>query len=115
MGHGFCGNAGQYFCTGESRSSLPCSQSSMAAVAVNDFEIEARRYSVCDVAGTEFSRSAMPKPADHTNSPSCTTATEMPGALLADLKLEMVLSILDCFSVASFPVWATAKLAASRH
>src|SRR5665213_1574815 len=104
MGHGFSGNAGQYFCTGESRSSLPCSESSMAAVAVIDFEIEARRYSVCDVAGTEFSRSAMPKPADHTNSPSCTTAAEMPGALLAALKLEMVLSILASLSPENFPV-----------
>ena len=104
MGRGFCGNAGQYFCTGESRSSLPCSQSSMAAVAVIDFEIEPRRYSVCDVAGTEFSRSARPKPADHTNSPSCTTAADMPGALLAAMKLEMVLSILACFSAESFPV-----------
>src|SRR6202047_1058629 len=104
MGHGFCGNAGQYFCTGEPRSRLPRSQSCMAAVAVKVFEIEARRYSVCDVAGTEFSRSAMPKPADHTNSPSCTTAAEMPGALLAAMKLEMVLSILAWFSAESFPV-----------
>src|SRR5665213_2487906 len=101
MGHGFSGNAGQYFCTGESRSSLPCSQSSIAEVAVIDFEIEARRYSVCDVAGIEFSRSAMPKPADHTNSPSCTTAAETPGALLADLKLEIALLILACFSAES--------------
>src|ERR1700719_1601889 len=104
MGHGFCGNAGQYFCTGESRCSLPWSQSSMAAVAVIDFEIEHRRYTVCDVAGTEFSRSAMPKPADHINSPSCTTAAEMPGDLLAAMKLEMVLSILACFSAESLPV-----------
>ena len=42
----------------------------MAAVAVIDLEIEPSRYSVCDVAGTEFSRSAIPKPPDHTNSPS---------------------------------------------
>src|SRR5207248_11217106 len=104
MGHGFCGNAGQYFCTGESRSSLPCSQSAMAAVAVIGFEIEPRRYSVCDVAGTEFSRSATPKPADHTNSPSCTTAAEMPGALLSAMNFERALAILDCFSLESFPV-----------
>src|SRR5437879_3835182 len=104
MGHGFSGNAGQYFRTGESKSSLPRSQSSMAAVAVIGFEIEPRRYSVSDVAGTEFSRSAMPKPADHTNSPSCTTAAEIPGALLAAMNLEMALSIFACFSAESFPV-----------
>src|SRR5262245_3305463 len=104
MGQGFCGNAGQYFCTGESRSSLPLSQSAIAAVAVIGFEIEPRRYSVRDVAGTEFSRSAMPKPADQTNSPSCTTATEMPGALLDAMNVEMAASIFACFSSDSFPV-----------
>src|SRR5437868_1618186 len=104
MGNGFCGNAGQYFCTGESKSSLPRSQSAMAAVAVIGFEIEPRRYSVCDVAGTEFSRSAMPKPADHTNSPFCTTAAEMPGTLLEAMNAEMALSIFACFSLESFPV-----------
>jgi len=69
-----------------------------------DFEIEPRRYSVCEVAGTEFSRSAMPKPADHTNSPSCTMAAERPGTLLSAMNVEMALSIFACVSVESFPV-----------
>ena len=76
----------------------------MAVVAVSGFEIEPRRYSVLDVAGTEFSRSAMPKPADHTNSPSCTTAAETPGVWLSVMNFEMAFSILACFSAASFPV-----------
>lgn len=46
----------------------------------------------------------MPKPADHTNSPSCTTAAEMLGVLLAAMKLEMALSTLACFSAENFPV-----------
>ena len=96
MGHGFGGNVGQDFCTGMSRSSLPCSQSAMAAVAVIGFEIEPRRYNVYDVAGTEFSRSAMPKPADQTNSPSCTTAAETPGVWLSAMNFEMALSIFAC-------------------
>src|SRR5437773_5531535 len=104
MGHGFCGNAGQYFCTGESKSSLPCSQSAMVAVAVIGFEIEPRRYSVCDVAGTEFSRSAIPKPADHTNSPSCTTATDIPDTLVAAMNIATALSILAWLSPDSFLV-----------
>src|SRR5262245_52936450 len=36
----------------------------------SSIEIEPTRYTVCEVAGTEFSRSAIPKPADHTTSPS---------------------------------------------
>src|SRR5215831_3449009 len=104
MGHGFSGNAGQYFCTGESRSSLPLSQSAIAAVAVIGLEIEPRRYTVCDVAGTEFSRSDMPKPADQTNSPFCTTATDTPGTLLDAMNFEMAPSIFACFSSDSFSV-----------
>jgi hypothetical protein len=76
----------------------------MAAVAVIDFEIDPMRYSVCDVAGTELSRSAMPNPSDHTNSPFCTTATENPGALLDSMNLETAFSIFDRFSAESFPL-----------
>ena len=98
MGHGFWGNAGQYFWTGASRSSWPRSASTRAAVAVMGFEIEPRRYTVSAVAGTEFSRSAMPKPPDHTSFPSWTTATETPGAWPSARNFEMALSILACVS-----------------
>jgi hypothetical protein len=46
----------------------------------------------------------MPKPADHTNSPSCTTAAETPGVWLSVMNFEVAFSILACFSAASFPV-----------
>src|ERR1043166_5738244 len=90
---GFCGKAGQYFCTGASRSSLPCCQSCMAPTAVIGLETEARRYRVCEVAGTEFSRSAMPKPPDQTYSPFFTTATETPGTLFAAMNFATAVSI----------------------
>src|SRR5271155_4661649 len=93
MGHSFLGKAGQYFCTSASRSSFPRSESCRIAVAVIDLEIEPNRNSVEDVAGTKFSRSAMPKPEDQTSSPSCTTATEIPGMLFAPMKLEAAFSI----------------------
>ena len=85
-------------------SNWPCSQSVIAAVAVIGFEIEPRRYSVCDVAGTEFSRSAIPKPPDHTNSPSCSAATDMPGTLFAAMNVATALSILAWLSSDSFLV-----------
>ena len=44
-------------------------------------------------------------PSDHKNSPSCTTAAEIPGALLAAMNLEMPFSIFACLSAGSFPVW----------
>src|SRR5215469_16166715 len=62
------------------------------------FEREPRRYSVSAVAGTEFSRSAMPKPCDHANAPFWTTATETPGTLPAAMNLETALSIVACVS-----------------
>lgn len=43
IGQGFWGKAGQYFCTGASRSNFPRSQSRIAVVAVNDFEVDASR------------------------------------------------------------------------
>src|SRR3954465_13182499 len=51
MGADFSGKAGQYFCTGASRSSLPRSTNSIAAVAVKDLEMEARRNRVCSLTG----------------------------------------------------------------
>jgi hypothetical protein len=86
----------------------------MTAVAVIGFEIEAMRYNVCEVAGTEFSKSAMPKPADHTTFSSCTTATDMPGDLLSAMNFEMAVSIFACFSLENLPVWATARLVAAK-
>jgi len=54
---GFAGNDGTYRCTGECKSSLPCSHNCIAATAVTGFEIDPNRYTVCAVAGTKFSRS----------------------------------------------------------
>ena len=51
----------------------------MAAVAVIGLEMDARRYRVLDVAGTEFSRSAIPNPAAHAYLPFSTTPTAAPG------------------------------------
>src|SRR5439155_16805285 len=93
MGHSFCGNSGQYFCTGASRSSLPRSQSCKTAVAEMGLEMEPKRKSVEEVAGEEFSRSAMPKPCDQRGSPSRTTAAESPGMLFADIKLATAFSM----------------------
>src|SRR5260370_37346854 len=86
IGDSFWGNAGQYFWTGASRSNLPRSQSCRTATEVRDLEMEPRRKSVEEVAGAKFSRSAMPKPEDHTGSPSSTTAAQIPGTLFADSK-----------------------------
>src|SRR5260370_7860423 len=61
-------------------------------------EMDPRRKSVEEVAGAKFSRSAMPNPADHTGSPSRTTATPIPGTLFADMKLETAFSISERFS-----------------
>src|ERR1700722_4268139 len=98
IGHGFCGKAGQYFCTGASRSSLPRSHSSIAAVAVSDLEIEASRKSVCSLAGALFSAPAGPKPLRHSYSPFSTTATETPGTWVEAMNLETAFSIRVRFS-----------------
>src|SRR5580700_4612223 len=65
----------------------------MAAVAVIGFEIDANRKSVRDVAGTEFSRSAIPNPADHSYLPSLTTATDAPGKPFAAMNFDTASSI----------------------
>src|SRR6266481_5200646 len=114
MGHSFWGNAGQYFWTGASRSNLPRSQSCRMAVAVIGLEIDPSRKSVEDVAGAESSRSDMPNPADHTGSPSRTTAAPMPGTLLADMKLETAFSIAARLSGERLFCWAAALAAATR-
>src|SRR6266852_228813 len=98
IGHSFCGNAGQYFWTGASRSNLPRSQSCKTAVAVIDLEMDPNRNSVDEVTGAKSSRSAVPNPADQASSPSRTTATPIPGTLFADMKLETALSIAARFS-----------------
>src|SRR5216684_872103 len=93
IGDSFCGNAGQYFWTGASRSNLLCSQSCRMAMAVTGLEMDPRRKSVDEVTGAESSKSAMPNPADHTGSPSSTTAAAIPGTLLADMKLETAAAV----------------------
>src|SRR4030095_11295073 len=93
MGHSFCGNAGQYFWMGASRSSLPCSHRCIAAVAVIGLETEARRESVSGVTGTVFSRSAITHTADQARFPSNTTATDTPGAAVVDMNFETADSI----------------------
>src|SRR5713226_3701226 len=98
IGHSFCGNAGQYFWTGASRSNLPRSQSCRMAVAVIRLEMDPSRKSVEEVTGAGFSKSAMPNPADQASSPSRTTATPIPGTLFADMKLETAFSICARFS-----------------
>src|SRR6266446_6358048 len=50
----------------------------------------------------------MPNPADHTGSPSRTTAAPMPGTLLADMKLETAFSICTRFSGERVFCWAAA-------
>lgn len=62
------------------------------------FEIEPKRKSVDEVAGEEFSKSAIPKPSDQVGVPSNTTATESPGTLFADMKLATAFSIASRFS-----------------
>src|SRR5438045_539634 len=57
-----------------------------------------KRKSVEEVAGEEFSRSAMPKPCDQRGSPSRTTAAESPGMLFADIKLATAFSMAARFS-----------------
>src|SRR6476661_11288259 len=109
IGVSFWGKAGQYFCTGASRSSFPLSYNCIAATAVSGFEIEASLYSVLDVAGTKFSRSAMPKPEDQTNCPFSTTATETPGMCFAAMNFETAASIWARFSGENFASSATAS------
>src|SRR5450631_722947 len=106
IGHGFCGKAGQYFWTGASRSSCPRSQSCMAAVAVSDLEMDARRKSVCSVAGALFSTSAKPKPLAHSYSPFSTTATESPGTWVVAMNLVTAASIWVRFWGESWDCWA---------
>src|SRR5260370_27624935 len=115
IGDSFRGNAGQYFWTGASRSNLPRSQSCRIAVAVMGLEIDPSRKSVDDVAGAESSRSAMPNPADHTGSPSSTTAAPIPGTLFADMKLETAFSISRRFSWERVFCWAETVTATARN
>ena len=92
-------------------------------MAVIDLEMEPSRYSVCAVAGTALSRSALPKPADHSSAPFSTTATETPGVLLAAMKRAMAASSwarfcgLICGLI--WPDWADAeaetRMKSSRH
>src|SRR5258705_52369 len=67
-----------------------------------------------DVAGAEASRSDMPNPADHTGSPSRTTAAPMPGTLVADMKLETAFSIAARFSGERLFCWAATPAAVTR-
>src|SRR5271165_5982063 len=78
------------------------------AVAVMGLETEARRKSVAEVAGTKFSRSAMPKPADQAGWPLRTTATERPGTLAPAMKSETAWEICDCFSLERVCAWRLA-------
>src|SRR4029077_6545244 len=105
IGADFFGKDGQYFWIGLSSSSFPCSQSSIAPTAVNDFEIDASRNSVCSLAGTLFSRSANPNPAAHSYLPSSTTATERPGTRVVAMNLETAASIWLRFSGESVWSW----------
>src|ERR1039457_600416 len=106
IGDGFCGKAGQYFWTEASRSSCPRSQSCMAAGAVSDLEMEARRKSVYSVAGALFSTSAKPKALAHSYSPFSTTATESPGTWVAAMNLVTAASIWVRFAGESSGCWA---------
>ena len=108
MGVSFAGSAGQYYCSGASRSSFPCCHSKSAAIAVIGFETEASSYSVCEVAGTAFSRSALPNPADHSSTPFSTTATETPGVLLAAINREIAASSCARFAGGIFAACANA-------
>src|ERR1035437_643238 len=106
IGDCFCGKAGQYFCTGASRSSCPRSPSCIAAVAVSDLEMDARRKSVCSLAGALFSTSAKPKPLAHSYSPFSTTPIETPGTWVEAMNLETAASIWVRFSGESWCSWA---------
>ena len=89
----------------------------MSPVAVIGFEIEAREYMVCSVAGIRRSRSAHPNPSSHTTSPPRATATAMEGASQATSALR-ISSRTDEKSGAATPrpeaVWAWTPVAASR-
>src|SRR5713226_7374468 len=115
IGHSFCGNAGQYFWTGASRSNLPRSQSCKTAVAVIDLEMDPNRNSVDEVTGAKSSRSAVPNPADQASSPSRTTATPIPGTLFADMKLETALSIAARFSAEALLLCGSGRNGANRQ
>src|SRR5438552_7306138 len=65
---------------GASRSIRPCSTSRRTAAAVIGLDTEASRDTVIGVAGTVFSTSESPYPADQRSSRSRTTPTERPGA-----------------------------------
>src|SRR5882762_6399266 len=56
----------------------------------------------------------MPNPADHTGSPSRTTAAPMPGTLFADMKLETAFSISARFCGERLFCWAATPAAATR-
>src|SRR5260221_8958665 len=65
---------------GASRSIRPCSTRRRTAAAVTGLATQASRYTVIGVAGTVFSTSESPYPADQRSSRSRTTPTERPGA-----------------------------------
>src|SRR5438045_6246148 len=74
-----------------------------------------KRKSVEEVAGEEFSRSAMPKPCDQRGSPSRTTAAESPGMLFADIKLATAFSMAARFSRGRRSEEHTSELQSLRH
>src|ERR1700722_19811070 len=119
MGQSFLGKARQYFCTSTSRSSFPRSESCRIAVAVMGLEIEPSRNRVADVAGTKFSRSAIPKPRDQASAPFSTTATEIPGTPPMVMKLDTARSTCARLSAGKPLLWARggrrAKEKAEQH
>ena len=70
----------------------------MTAVAVIGLEIDPSRMAVCAVAGTRFSRSAMPNPAAQRTSDPIPTATLTPGIELRAISVEMICSMRRIFS-----------------
>src|SRR4051812_12796811 len=103
----FWGKEGQYFCTGASRSNRPRSHNCIAAVAVRDLEIDARRNKVCSLAGTLFSRSAEPNPAAHSSSESSTIAMETPGTCVEAIYRDTADSICVRFPAEMRLSWAS--------
>ena len=63
--------------------------------------MDARRNSVCSLAGDIVLASAKPKPPPHSYSPFSTTATESPGTWVEAMNLETAASIFVRFSCES--------------
>ena len=76
--HCLVGKAGQYFCTGASRSSLPAWYKVIAAVAVMGLAIDPVRNRVAVVTGAWFSTSAKPYPRETAIFLSTTMASVSP-------------------------------------